>query len=316
MPSASFDRIDYSVRPAKYAERRMLRDVFHRLSYFGPLEDYHYVGFGSVWFSDFILFHRSLGLKRMTSIESKEKAFDRVRDNAPYRIDLAFERASKAIPKLDWGARSFVWLDYDTQITKDCLRDIAAIVGKARSGSVIAISLRCDAADQLSDEVGVDSLKAFIEAFDRERVPNATTVDDLMGWPFSELSRNIVLNEIETALTARNGTIADKFSFHPVCSFNYADGVMMTTLVGVMVADTEHDKFLSCNFNSLDFVEVLGGTIRINVPKLTAREFKLLEAQLPLKEAEALVLGTIPAKEAASFEHMYRYLPNFVVAES
>ena len=51
--SRSFERIDYSLRPAKHAERRMLCDVFRRLKPFGPVEDYVYVGFGSVWFSDF-----------------------------------------------------------------------------------------------------------------------------------------------------------------------------------------------------------------------------------------------------------------------
>lgn len=294
----------------------MLRDIFRRLSYFGALEEYHYVGFGSVWFSDFILFHRSLGVKQMTSIESKEKAFARVRDNAPYRITLAFERASKVIPKLDWSVRSFVWLDYDSQISRECLRDIAAIAGKAQSGSVIAVSLRCDEAVQLSDEEGVDSLKAFVEAFGRERVPSRATVDDLMGWPFSDLSREMLVAEIETALTIRNGNQSDKFKFQPICSFNYADGVMMTTLVGIIAAESDASRLSSCDFASLDFISTLGETVRINVPKLTSREFKFLESQLPLKGTDSLALGTIPPKEAASFELMYRYLPNYVVAES
>ena len=58
----SFRRIDYSLRPAKHAERRMLCDVFRRLTHFQPVETYCYVGFGSVWFSDFVLFHRALGV--------------------------------------------------------------------------------------------------------------------------------------------------------------------------------------------------------------------------------------------------------------
>ena len=51
------------------------------------------------------------------------------------------------------------------------------------------------------------------------------------------------------------------------------------------------------------------------VPKLTVREFKKLESQLPLKEGVELQLGTIPVSEARRFAAMYRYFPNFAVLE-
>lgn len=75
--SGSFRRIDYSLRPAKHAERRMMCDVFRRLRPFGRVEDYMYVGFGSVWFSDFSLFHRALGIRDMLSIEKERSAEQR-----------------------------------------------------------------------------------------------------------------------------------------------------------------------------------------------------------------------------------------------
>ena len=59
--TASYRLIDYSLRPAKFAERRMLSEMFSRLKVFGSLESYRYIGFGSIWFTDCVLFHRALG---------------------------------------------------------------------------------------------------------------------------------------------------------------------------------------------------------------------------------------------------------------
>lgn len=61
--------VGYSLRPAKHVERRILCDAFRRRSKFASVESYQYVGFGSVWFSDFSLFHRQLGIGKMISIE-------------------------------------------------------------------------------------------------------------------------------------------------------------------------------------------------------------------------------------------------------
>jgi len=66
--TASYQLIDYSVRPAKFAERKMLSEMLGRLKVFGSLETYRYIGFGSIWFSDCVLFHRALGIEHMVSI--------------------------------------------------------------------------------------------------------------------------------------------------------------------------------------------------------------------------------------------------------
>ena len=67
--TARYRRVDYSLRPAKHAERRMLAEVFRRLRPFQPIEDYTYIGFGGLWFVDFALIHRMLGVHKMISIE-------------------------------------------------------------------------------------------------------------------------------------------------------------------------------------------------------------------------------------------------------
>jgi len=65
----SYRIINYALRPAKAIERRMLCAAFERLHPFQRIQDYRYVGFGSIYFSDFQLLHRQLGITDMLSIE-------------------------------------------------------------------------------------------------------------------------------------------------------------------------------------------------------------------------------------------------------
>lgn len=61
----SYRIINYPLRPAKAIERRMLCAAFERLHPFQRIERYRYVGFGSIYFSDFQLLHRQLGITDM-----------------------------------------------------------------------------------------------------------------------------------------------------------------------------------------------------------------------------------------------------------
>ncbi|MER2512884.1 MAG: O-methyltransferase [Nitrosomonas ureae] len=316
--SASFKRIDYSLRPAKHAERRMLCDVFRRLRPFGRIEEYVYVGFGSVWFSDFSLFHRSLGIKDMISIEQSKSAEQRINDNKPFRIHVDFRKSTAALPELDWARNQVLWLDYDDPLSPDMLLDMRTVAQRAGSGTVLAVSVQCSQARQVAetDQNNPSAIARFVNAFGRERIPTSTAEDDLYGWPFGILSRSIVLQEVEAELAVRNASNpGNEVQFKTICEIDYEDGAKMTTLVGIFYSATDLSLLEECHFNTLDFLAPETTSVRILVPKLTVREFKRLESQLPLKEGASLELGSIPASEARRFSNMYRYLPNFAVLE-
>lgn len=137
----SYERINYALRPAKCVERKMMCDTFRRLAPFARVESYRYVGFGSVYFSDFILFHRALGMSEMISIEKDEDNQDRFEFNKPFRcVQLEFGESNDVLPKLAWDARSIVWLDYDGTLTGTVLKDVALLATNMVSGSVLALS--------------------------------------------------------------------------------------------------------------------------------------------------------------------------------
>ncbi len=95
----------------------------------------------------------------------------------------------------------------------------------------------------------------------------------------------------------------------------YEDGAKMTTVVGVFCSPEDEARLQQCHFEGLDFLHDQSKPVRVSVPKITAREFKQLESQLPLPEGGELALGAIPLAEARQFSKMYRYLPSYAVLE-
>ncbi len=73
----------WQFRPNKQIQRLMCIDVMRRLSAFRPLNDYRYIGLGGYEFIDFDLVYRSLGIKRMISIEDTGEV-EQVRVQSPF----------------------------------------------------------------------------------------------------------------------------------------------------------------------------------------------------------------------------------------
>jgi hypothetical protein len=320
--SSSFEKIDYSIRPAKHTERRMLSEVFRRLWPFQSISDYVYVGFGAVTFSDFILFHRNLGVREMLSIEREPDSIERVRENAPFEIKIDNRSSAEALPDLQWGKRQILWLDYDGALSSDMLLDAGTVAANAASGTVLAVSFNCHRAKELDDvksaDEGVEAIELFRDRYGRERVSDEVSEDDLYGWPFAKLGRKLFSAEIESSLATRNIEIdqPDVVSFHRICEIEYQDGAKMTTLVGIFVAEKDAEKLFACKFDSLDFLEKDGSPIRIVVPRLTIREIRALERQLPLAQGADINPGFVPLNDANKFVDLYRYLPNFGILEA
>lgn len=312
----SFDKIDYSLRVGKYAERRMMAEVFRRLTPFGDLEEYEYVGFGSVWFSDFLLFHRALGMKKMISIEGASDSEARVKFNRPYRIQVEVGMSGTVLPSLNWESRKIIWLDYDDPIAKSMIMDARTVASKAAPGTMLAISVPCSSAPQtrMKTAPGQTSINVFQNAFDPGTVPSKAKDADLFGWRFGRLSRQMFDAVIQDALKTRALT-GEVLGFREVCSFEYEDGAKMTTLVGIFFDPSDPDKLDQCKFSTLDFMHS-AGPVRIENPKLTVKEIRYLEAQLPMLSAGPLHHPVIPYDQVSRFSKFYRYFPKFASIEA
>jgi hypothetical protein len=316
----SFRSIDYSLRPAKHAERKMLLEFFRRLAVFAPLSDYRYLGLGSVWFSDFILVHRSLGLSDMVSIEREVSAEARIRDNIPFAaVEPIFLSTAEAIPTLDWSKRQIVWLDYDDPICPSIMEDVGAVGRRLISGSVLVVSVQHHHASEVdhAEAAGTGNAADLFRArFDRDLIPPTFSEDDLYGRPFAKLSRDMIHTAAEKGASISNAQDAATkhaslgMTYQRVCNIEYSDGAPMTTTVGVVYNADEEGQFRALSLTDVDFLpEGLDSLIRIRVPKITPSEARRLEQQLP--RSSGYSCGHIPSSDADAFATFYRYLPNF-----
>src|SRR5437762_3665630 len=145
MMSPSYRDINFSLRPAKNVERKMLCEAFSRLACFASFADYRYVGLGSTYFSDFLLVHRRLGINDMVSIERDTANRQRFLFNRPFAcIEMRFGQSTDVLPRLAWRRRTIAWLDYDGVLEDDVLADAQHLASNMISGSVLVMTLNAE----------------------------------------------------------------------------------------------------------------------------------------------------------------------------
>lgn len=318
--AGSFERIDYRLRPAKHVERLMLCDAFRRLK-FAPIEDYQYVGMGSVYFSDFALLHKDLGIREMYSIEAvnAETVQERFAENRPFsNIKMLWGKCSAVLPGVDLSRPTVLWLDYDGRLDRSVLNDLSDVVGRISEGCVCAISVQCVPDDGESDggfdfrkEDANPLLTYAAHKLGIDRIDPKWRESDLAGWGTAKLFWEVVRNEVNAVLSGRNGSKTEgKMECEQIVHFHYADGAYMLTVGWVFFHSENRRVFDSCAFNGLGFYRSMGDAFSIKMPLLTLRELRHLERQMPdgITNPD---LRSIPDKHARRFISLYRYFPNF-----
>ena len=222
---------------------------------------------------------------------------------------------------LDWDQKMILWLDYDTSLDLAMLDDIRTCGSRAQSGTALAITVQShklyDKRDLHEEQLPIENPKQFEDYFTSARTFQTMDDSDLRGWNISRTSRRVLHCEIQNALdTANQGRPArSHISFRQIAAFEYADGVKMTTIVGVFVDQDHKDHFEQCGFDALSFYGDGDGAFQITVPLLTPREMRHLDKSLPSSGAPTGNYGSIPEGDAKNYAKLYRYLPNFAAFE-
>jgi hypothetical protein len=298
------------LRPNKNVERKLIASSLVHLKHKFPITDYRYVGFGSMWFTDFILMHRVVGISDMVSIEIEKSREKRVEFNKPFGcISVKMGEAASHLGDVLEQKKSLVWLDYDGGLKNALTGDIETAVGAMESGSIILVSVNA-MAEQLKgnflDEVElppIDYLRAICDS-------------DLTGIDSKRLTRNDFPILVSQILTDRikAATLAHKpgCEFFPIWNFLYADDAQMIT-VGGMIADRQDEATLHASgldkfsfFNSVSPFE-------ISVPILTDKEKKALDKLLPsTADIKPKVLDfELRPKEILAYQKFYLEYPVF-----
>lgn len=350
--------IDYRIRPAKHVVRKLLAEAFVRLDRLNPLGSYRYVGFGGLFFEDFILFHRLFGFEEMTSIERDRGQDTRYEKNRPFKsVALKFGRSEDVLPTLTWDKPAIIWLDGVQRVNDSSLRDLAYLAENVQPLSAIVVtfnvmaSLRAlrdlplepisvppdpeglqiegdlDALDEESLADIVDDpptrpsgpLETLTREVGTERVPLALTDKNLRTeWGYADASRLIADAEIHSTLARRSAGDSDRLDAVFFADVRYQDDAKMLVVGWLVFRESQRKLIEQCRIPSLPTLTADGSKV-VQVPMLTFREHKMLDALLPNRNGRVRDIAKsvgITTDEIAAYEEIYRYYPAFSLIDT
>ena len=310
----SFEKVDYSVRPAKNIERKMFAEMVARLRVFRAVDNYVYVGLGSTFFTDFVLFHKMFGITRMVSIEKEKDHEKRINFNKPYRcIKVEFGETTAVLPRLDWSEPAIIWLDYDDALNPRKLDDLTYLAHNLPSSSFVLVTLPSfPSTFQSGHPPNLPNRLETMRSLLGGKVPDSFQPRDTFDLP--QAQRRIANAVIEDALSLRNAALpaAEQTRYEQTLFFRYADGREMVTFGGLFLTDADSRRLNRSGLRRLTFYRSRERYYRLEPPKLTVKERHCLERQLPGTEAKCPGVSDDFVKEYA---RLYRYFPYFVEAE-
>jgi hypothetical protein len=323
---ATFETIDYSLRPNKNVERKLIAEALQALSPSFDLTKYRYIGLGGIWFVDFVLFHRTLRIRDMISIQEGERYADRARFNKPYgciqvRTGVSTTELARLLPA---DKPVLVWMDYDSMLAGPVLKDIPITCESLKSGDIVLFTVNADHRRQLANQKAKGGV-----VLDRKVV-----LSSLLKIPVSRIPDEAVEADgfppfVATALFGRmkSGTrIASggALKFVPLFNFKYADGATMITIGGMIVNAADEVRLNDSGLLTRDPITGLRvlpfvtqeEQFAVRVPLLTHREKLVIDRLLPRDEeipdeTLARMHCTLEAAEVDAYRQFYRYYPSF-----
>lgn len=310
----SFEQIDYTIRPAKNIERKMIGEMLGHLRVFRPVSDYVYVGLGSTFFTDFVLYHKLFGIHQMWSIEKETTKQRRVDFNIPFHcIKTEYGETTDVLPRLDWGNPAIVWLDYDGKIDAGIQDDMMFLARNLISSSILIVTTRATSTDfPAGSPPDLERRLALLRKALDDRIP-----DDIEPHHLSDLGGvicRITNSAIRQALSEANAARPDSTSVEAsqIMHFRYSDGVKMITLGWIFLNQADTRRYHRSHLSTLPFYKSSTNAFRIQPPKLTFKERKHLDSQLPSDLADCL---DVPRSDIAEYARLYRYYPWFTESE-
>lgn len=308
MADPSFTRINYSVRPNKNIQRKLIAELCNGLRPDFPISEYRYVGMGSMWFSDFVLMHKGLSIVDMISIEKDDPK--RANFNKPFKcIRVKAGTTGEILPELNWRKRSIVWLDYDYEITRDVLADVEFLAQHVSSGSLIVVTNDAELKRYRSDGEGEGKAPARLDRLARSYYPSIISRSTWTAEGFPQFAAAILRNCLKSAVL-HSGR---QMEFCSLFDFYYADGARMVT-VGGMVVDASDQEKLQKKLSLLKFpyVDATQQT-KIGVPPLTAKEKFYLDTLFPCKKLPngKKVAFPLDAEQLEAYRKYYLQYPLF-----
>ncbi|WP_336146546.1 O-methyltransferase [Marinobacter salarius] len=311
----SFERINYSLRPNKSAERKIIIETLSNLKSAYDIAGYRYIGFGSLWFTDLVLAHKLLGIDHLISIERASSKKKRIEFNKPLGcIEIVMGSSTEQLEKIvDDEKKTLTWLDYDGDLISTINSgDIEIFCEKAAAGSILIITVN---ADTNSLKYKKEGEKELTETEYLERNLMHDLPKDFKRYisrsEFPKLAANIVFRSIESSLITSDRNL----EFKPLWNIKYSDNANMVTVGGVIDAKEELDRLEDIPFlkNPPDYISLGKQQFGLNLPILTMKEKMHLDSLLPSETtlSPADLDFELKAKELDAYSSLYKFFPTF-----
>lgn len=304
----SYLGVNYELRPAKQVERRMIVDALHLLALRSlQIRDYQYTGLGSIYFVDFVLFHRLLGIQRMLTVERDESIERRVRFNKPFDcVKIAIAEIGDVIPNLSPDIKHLLWLDYDYRLQEDQLTDVRLAASRLSRGSILLVTVDVEPPGQDAD--GPEDWYAYFQEQTGDLFDPSLPVGSFAASDLPLRNAGFLRRAIDSGLAARSDV-----DFLPVFSFLYADGHRMLTIGGIIGAEEERgiidgSKLRDLHYTRLDSAQP---PYEIRIPKVTRKERLCLDQYMPCPNGWCPDEFEFTPEDAAAYREIYRFFPAY-----
>jgi hypothetical protein len=311
----SFDNVNYAIRPNKTIERRIVFSSLVELSKATgiDLETFRFVGLGSLWFIDFLMAHRQLGISSMISLEQSELGYKRAKFNCPLScVTIKHGETTALIPELDFQShKSIVWLDYDTSIDGPVLKDIEMLGSICAPDSIVIVTINAKK-NQLPSHDADNNEISHVESLRNiagDSAPASLENKDFQPKNYPSLLCTIIENKINGAVL-RSGR---KETFKKLFNLVYKDGTPMVTFGGVL-ASPEVTSSIDGVITSGKWEGISNKTIEI--PPLTLKEKMAIDRALPsntnITEDQIKGMGfQLRQAQIDSYQRYYLHYPMF-----
>lgn len=313
MMADSGQKINYSLRPQKCVERKIMCELLSTCETTVPIHQYRYIGFGSFYFSDFVLFHNQLNIDYMISIE-KSSNVDRYEFNKPYGcIEMCYGSADSALSdKIAFSEdiKDIVWFDFDDAFQASMLTDLMTAIRKISAGSFLFTSfnisiLGAETTDRL--EMLKSKFGEYLPQLEENDIDNET---------LPQIIYRTTLNALQKALYERNMSGEVNLDIFPCFFTKYRDAAPMLTLGYFLSTNDEYEKLCHSKASNLPWFNISEVPCKIKIPCLTRAEIREINRHIP-SETASEIHDNIPyltESDISNYINIYKYYPNFLDA--
>lgn len=296
--SKSYEKVNYLLRLRKQIERKLIIEALQHLDGYVRIRNYHYFGFGSVYFADFILFHKYLNIRKMTSVDNKVEDEKRFKFNLPYGF-MKFKACDSHMfieKELDWTDRLFIWLDFDAVIDRLVVEDVEFVASKGKPMDIFFVTVEAESPDEPQE---------FLEEFEMY-VPAGLRSRGIKE-DFPRTLNSVMVAAIQNGLNNR----VDRTEFLQLFSVAYRDTKKMYTFGGIFCKGCERAE-LEKRVKGLGYISHDESVVMIDCPLVTPREKMYLDKCVKKSGVHKRWMQTGLTKvDVDRYREYYKYYPQF-----